>query len=149
MITYNLIMLENNIKEVLIIPMEWIWAKRSTRWGRFNDTAEKYHNSMNQLRLLVGSNKDRIIEALINWKYQINFFYKMPESWSLKKKKKYALTFKSTKPDIDNSFKFFTDTLFYKTKYNDSAIFRCNCLKWYADVWEKSFIEFIFLKELK
>lgn len=142
-------MIESNIQEVIIIPMEWIWAKRSTRGGRFNDTAEAYHNQMNKLRLLIWPNKERIIESLLNGKYQINFFYEMPESWSLKKKQKYALQFKTTKPDIDNVFKFFTDTIFYKTKYNDSAIFRSNCFKWYAEVWEKSFIEFIFQKTLK
>ena len=142
-------MIESNIQEVIIIPMEAIWAKRSTRNWRFSDTAEKYHNQMNKLRLLVWPNKERMIQALLSWKYQINFFFEMPESWSLKKKKKYALTFKITKPDIDNSFKFFTDTLFYQTKYNDSQIFRSNCLKWYAEVWEKWFIEFIFQKELK
>jgi len=115
-------MTESNIKDVLIIPMEWIWAKRSTRGGRFNDKAEVYHNQMNKLRLLIWPNKERIIESLLNGKYQINFFYEMSESWSLKKKQKYALQFKTTKPDIDNVFKFFTDTIFYKTKYNDSAI---------------------------
>ena len=132
--------------DYLKIYIEPFWAVRTTKQGRFSERATQYHDKMNSLRLLIWSEKSKIIEHLLNSKYQINFFHEMPKSWSKKKQEKMEYKFKETMPDVDNLHKAFLDTIFYNTWINDSKVFRCNSYKLYAWVWEKWFIEFIFEK---
>lgn len=88
---------------------------------------------MNELRDLIWIDKETIIEYILKGEYELEFVFKYPKSWNKKKVLKMENTPHTQTPDIDNIFKWFTDTLFYKTKYNDSAIFKMNASKRWGD----------------
>ncbi len=112
--------------------------------GRFTDRATNYHNKMNDLRDLIWSDKEKIIQAMLVYgyhSYSIMFHIPMPESWSKKKKEKMCFKPHQSTPDLDNLYKAFTDTIFYvskkewKAKYNDSSISFINCHKIRNNEW--------------
>jgi len=102
---------------------------------RFTPRAKEYHNKMNHLRLLM-TNKEWMMQWLIDWDYELIFNIEMPKSWSEKKKNLMRFEAHRATPDIDNIFKAVTDTLFYwQKKYNDSAIYKMNATKIRSDEW--------------
>ena len=110
--------------------------------GRFAPKAIEYHDKCNYLRLVVWSKKNLIMNALLSWEYKINFIFKMPDNFSVKKKalmnwKPYIST-----PDSDNCYKAFTDTIFYQSKINDSQIHTINWVRKLRGVQNK--IEFLY-----
>lgn len=109
---------------------------------RFTDRAKEYHSKMDHLRLLVWWDRDKIIKALISWKYYLKFNIQMPDSWSKKKKLQLLSQPHQQTPDIDNIFKWFTDSIFYnQKKYNDSAIYKLNADKYWSNEWNIEFYE--------
>ena len=71
------------------------------------------NNKMNDLRLLLSPYKNEILERVLSDQYMVEFVFKVPESISNKKKMERLNSNHIQKPDIDNLFKAFTDTLFY------------------------------------
>jgi Holliday junction resolvase RusA-like endonuclease len=62
----------------------------------------------------------------------IQFFFKMPDSWSKKKKLEMKGKPMQSRPDTDNLFKAFTDTVFYKNEeHNDCEIWN----NVYSKIW--------------
>lgn len=62
----------------------------------------------------------------------MQFIFAVPDSWSKKKKAEMLGKPMQSKPDNDNLFKAFTDTVFYNNKeHNDSEIWN-NC---YQKLW--------------
>ena len=62
----------------------------------------------------------------------IQFFFKMPDSWSKKKKLEMKRKPMQSRPDTDNLFKAFTDTVFYKNEeHNDCEIWN----NVYSKIW--------------
>lgn len=135
-------MITKKMWKQIIINMEPFWATRTTKKWAFTDTATKYHDKMNELRLRIWSNKKDIIDAMIQWDYELLFFHEIPKSYSKKDKRMLELRPKETKPDWDNLFKAFTDTIFYKTWINDSRIWDTKCKKLYAPIDSKGYIVF-------
>jgi len=110
------------------------------KYWRFSPRAQSYHNKMNELREEIWDNLEWILETLINWNYQIIFKIQMPKSWSKKKKSEYNNTYHTQKPDIDNLYKAFTDTVFYWIEWvNDSSIHKINAEKIWNYDWEIDF----------
>jgi len=110
------------------------------KYWRFSPRAKTYHNKMNELRNEIW-NVEEIIQTLINWNYQIIFKIEMPKSWSKKKKLEYNKTYHTQKPDIDNLYKAFVDTVFYWIEWvNDSFIYKINAQKIWSYEWEIDFI---------
>ena len=112
-----------------IVKMRPFPATRTNKKWSWTDKAQEYHAKMDMFRLLVGSDKEKIIKALIEDRYEIIFYIKMPESWSDKKKQRLHWQYHKQTPDTDNLFKAVTDSLFYWTKYNDSHISTLNAVK--------------------
>ena len=109
-------------------------AVRSNR-NSWSKRTKDYHSKMNDLRLLTNWSKQEIIDSLL-WECMLEFIIPIPKSWS--NKKKWLMMWKphTQTPDIDNLFKWFTDTVFYNTDYNDSAINWINCRKIWGIEWE-------------
>lgn len=110
----------------------------NNKW-RFTEKAKDYYSKMNALRLLIWSDKEKIIKLILDWDYDIIFYIQMPNSWSEKKKKEMYLKNHKWKPDIDNLYKALIDTLFYNTEFNDKEIFKISCCKfrnyeWWIDI---------------
>jgi Holliday junction resolvase RusA-like endonuclease len=83
--------------------------------------------------------KEEIIEKFIEWTYKIVFYFKIPK-W---KEKLIKLEDPhQSSPDIDNCFKWFTDTLFYHADRNDREIWTINAEKKYQA--ENSILLYIF-----
>lgn len=97
--------------------------------GRFTLRATKYHSQMEELRWLLYKEKEQIISALLSWNYHLEFIFSPAKSLSKKKRKDIIGKPHKGKPDIDNLFKAFTDTVFYWEKENDSGIYKINCSK--------------------
>ena len=111
------------------------------KWWRFQPRAIKYHENIDILRNLIRTcsyTEDEIMDALIQWNYTLTFIFEMPKSWSKKKKLEMIWQPHKQTPDIDNLFKAFTDTVFYKKDKNDCWIHRINARKYWA--WESSII---------
>ena len=110
------------------------------KWWRFMPRAMKYHDNIKELRNLINIweySNDEIMEALVNWNYKLEFLIKIPKSWSKKKSEQMNWQPHRQTPDIDNLFKSFTDTIFYKQeKYNDKEIYRMQASKYWGDTWE-------------
>lgn len=121
----------------IYIHMQPFWAVRSTKKWKFNDRSTKYHEQMNSLRLLIWQDKERIIQALLDWKLRLFCLFEMPKSWSKKKKEKMKNTPKLSKPDSDNCWKAFVDTIFYNTGINDSKVWNIMSQNRRDDVGEK------------
>ena len=124
----------------LEIPIRPFPAVRTNRKWSWTPKAQEYHGKMNNLRFYVHPHKKEIIEALISGKYCMQFIFAMPESWS--KKKRLLMNGKpmQSKPDNDNLFKAFTDTVFWKEDHNDSEIWNNVYQKYW---WEEDKIIFI------
>jgi len=103
--------------------------------GRFMPRAIKYHNNIQQLRSMI-LNPLEIMQSLIKWNYRLEFIIEMPKSWSKKKKKEMEWQPHRQTPDIDNLFKAFTDTVFYKQdNYNDKEIYTIKAYKYWGVEW--------------
>lgn len=113
-------------------------AVRSNK-NSWADKTVVYHNKMNTLRLLIENwryTKNEIMKAMIDWNYDLIFHIEMPESWSNKKKLSLFWEPHRQTPDIDNLFKAFTDTIFYKEeKLNDKEIYTINARKYWDYEW--------------
>ena len=96
----------------LTIPIRPFPAVRSNK-NSWNTKTKEYHSKMNTLRIHLLPHRREIIENMIEGTYHIQFYSKMPDSWS--KKKKLEMNWKPNQntPDIDNIFKAFVDTIFY------------------------------------
>jgi Holliday junction resolvase RusA-like endonuclease len=77
----------------------------SDRWKKRTVTTQ-YWNFKDKLVLLAKKKKFNLPE-----KYRVEFFIKMPDSWSLKKKLKYAGAPHKQRPDLDNLVKSIQDCL--------------------------------------
>lgn len=113
---------------------------------RFTDRAKEYHSKMEHLRLLVWWDKEKIIKALISWKYYIKFNIEMPKSWSKKKKEEMEGQPHRQTPDIDNLIKSVFDTIFYIpkwliAKFNDKEVYKINADKYWNNEGNIEFYE--------
>jgi len=120
-------------------------------WWRFTPKAKYYHELMNSLRAMIDDNdsitKTEIIESLLAWNYHIKFVLQVTKWWKEKQKLEALGSPHIFSPDLDNLYKAFTDTVFYKTENNDRAIHTINCSK---ERGEESYIEFsIILTDIK
>lgn len=120
-----------------IDPMGYV---RTTRYGKFAKSAQKYHHYMNVLRMLMTEQEFRVPEIY----FQITFF--LPIAAGKPEKTKQALENKPHRfrPDNDNLAKAFFDAYFYKGKLkegtlmyrdelrNDSAIYDYRIRKFWA-----------------
>ncbi len=80
--------------------------------------------------------RQEIIRNMIEGTYHIQFYTKMADSWSKKKKDEMRWKPNQNTPDIDNLFKAFTDTLFYNTvnrSKDDCKIWKLSADKLWSD----------------
>lgn len=111
-------------------------AVRINRKWTHTESAQEYFKKMNDLRLMIWNDKEKLIKLILSWDYQIVFYMKMPENWSGKKKQQMMMSDHKIRPDIDNLYKATIDTLFYNTEFNDKEIFKINCCKcWNNEGW--------------
>lgn len=68
----------------LIIPIKPFPAVRSNK-NSWNTKTKEYHSKMNSLRAYLLPNRQEIMEKMIEGTYHIQFYSKMPISWSKKK----------------------------------------------------------------
>lgn len=116
---------------IINIPMRPFPAVRSNS-NTWTPSVIEYHNKMNKLRSYIRKDREEIIKSLISWEYMMQFFFAMPKSWSKKKRQEMGWKPMQSRPDTDNLFKAFTDTIFYKyEKHNDCEIWNA-C---YSKVW--------------
>ncbi len=119
----------------LTIPIKPFPAVRSNR-NSWNTKTKEYHSKMNALRTHLLPHRQEIMQNMIEGTYHIQFYSKMPDSWS--KKKQLEMNWKPNQntPDIDNVFKSFVDTLFYdpvnKSK-DDCKIWKMSADKWWSN----------------
>lgn len=118
-------MININIRPFPAVRVNW-------KWWRFTERAKEYHNNMNILRALVNKDIQIIRQSLLDWNYEIIFYFEIPKS---KKKTIFEEMPHTGKPDIDNLYKAFTDTMFYWYTLNDSNIWKINAIKrrWLKD----------------
>lgn len=113
---------------------------------RFTIRALDYHSKIKDLRGLIQKGEysiEEILKALIEWNYRLEFIIKMPDSWTKKKKQELSGQPHRQTPDIDNIFKAFTDTIFYKQEnYNDREIYKMIAYKYRASENEDWHINF-------
>lgn len=102
---------------------------------RFTPRAIKYHSKMNSLRNEIWDRKKDIIQKLITWN-KVIFFMPIPQSWSKKKKDKMLWVKHEQKPDTDNIWKAFVDTLFYEYEIDDKVVSKINCEKVWSNTWK-------------
>ena len=69
----------------LITPIRPFPAVRSNK-NSWNTKTKEYHSKMNTLRIHLLPYRREIIENMIEGTYHIQFYSKMPDSWSKKKK---------------------------------------------------------------
>lgn len=117
-----------------MIKIEPFPAVRINSKWKFTKKSKDYYSKMNYLRLLIWSDKEKLIKLILSWNYKIVYYIKMPK---ISQKRKNLLRYENHKirPDIDNLFKATIDTLFYETIYNDKEIFKINCCKCRSDEW--------------
>lgn len=119
----------------LTIPIRPFPAVRSNK-NSWNSKTKEYHSKMNTLRIHLLPHRREIIENMIEGTYHIQFYSKMPDSWS--KNKKLEMNWKPNQntPDIDNLFKAFSDTIFYdpvnKSK-DDCKIWKLSADKFWGE----------------
>lgn len=119
---------------ILEIPMRPFAAVRvNWKWWRFMPKAIEYHNKCKALRAIILPHRQEIIDAMILGNYHIQFHFAMAESWSNKKKKEMDHKPMQQKPDNDNLFKAFVDTVFYEQEHNDCEIWNNS----YSKYWGK------------
>ena len=110
------------------------------KWWVFMPRAVMYHNKIKSLRTLIelwDYTDEEIMIALINWNYRLEFIIEIPKSRL--KENLHWQPHRQT-PDIDNLFKAFSDTIFYKQKkYNDKQIYKMKAYKYWGDEWEINF----------
>lgn len=108
---------------ILEIPMRPFPAVRvNGKWWRFMPKAIEYHNKCKALRAIILPHRQEIIESLIDGTYHIQFHFAMADSWSKKKRSEMIGKPMQIRPDTDNLFKAFTDTVFYEQEQNDCEI---------------------------
>lgn len=129
---YNLDNNLNNMNKIIIAIRPFPAVRVNGKLWRFTHSAKEYHNKMNILRTLVNKDKQKIIKSLLDWTYELIFYFKIPKSntKNILPEMPHRIT-----PDNDNCFKWFTDSLFYWIKLNDWGIWRINAVKrrWYKD----------------
>lgn len=82
-----------------------------------------YHSKIKALRLLIGSKRDEIIDAMLEDRYSVTFVIPMPDSWSKKKKAEHLEEYHRQTPDLDNLEKALKDCLFYEHPiHNDCEV---------------------------
>ena len=119
----------------ITIKINPFWAVRSNR-NTWSKTVQNYHRRMNDVRLLLWNDKEKLIKIFYSWDYEVCFFIQMPKSWSKKKKKEKNHTYHKSKPDLDNLFKSLFDSIFYRTKYDDKNISEIKWMKLRGEVWK-------------
>lgn len=119
-------MYKYNIKPFPAVRVNW-------KWGRFMPRALKYHEQVKELRSMIWIDIESIIKLILTGLYEIEFIFMIPSSLSKKKKQERLNKPHLQTPDIDNLFKAVTDTIFYNTEYNDSAIFKINASKYWGE----------------
>ncbi len=108
---------------IIEIPLDPFPAVRvNSKWWRFTPRALLYHDRVKELREVIWEkNKQILINAFLEWRVKsIQYFFQIPKS----NKKVKEGDFKISTPDNDNIFKALTDCIFYKSWYNDCAIYR-------------------------
>jgi Holliday junction resolvase RusA-like endonuclease len=75
--------------------------------------AMDYHKKIQALRTLILPHREEIMQRMISGSYHIQFHFALPDSWSKKKKEEMLYKPHQQKPDNDNLFKSFCDTVFY------------------------------------
>ncbi len=127
---------ELDIKKQIIINIEAKPAIRSNR-NSWCTSVKNYHNYMNVLRLLIWNKCDKIIQALIQWNYALCYIMPIPKSWPPKKKLEMDWKPHQQTPDLDNLYKAFVDTVFYKNWANDCQIFKIGkSIKMWWESWK-------------
>ena len=119
---------------ILEIPLRPFPAVRSNKNSSWTEKTQAYHAKMNNLRFYVHPHKKEIIESLIEGTYRIEFHFAMADSWSKKKRLEMDGKPMQSRPDTDNLFKAFTDTVFWKDKEHDDSEIWNNC---YSKHWGK------------
>jgi Holliday junction resolvase RusA-like endonuclease len=109
--------------EFKIDPIAKPRMTRGDRW-RHRQIVDHYFAFKDQLVLMANFNKFELGD-----KYKVEFFIKMPDSWSLKKKKLMEGKPHQQKPDLDNLLKAVQDCLLDK----DESIYCIEASKcwWY------------------
>lgn len=110
------------------IPMRPFPAIRvNAKWWRFTPSAIEYHNKSKQLRIMAHKDIGIIRKSLLTGKYNICFMFEIPKS----RKDLEALSPHTQRPDIDNLFKAFTDSIFFWCEKDDWGIWYINAEKCY------------------
>ena len=109
-------------------------AVRSNR-NSWNKKTTDYHTKMNALRAMLLLHSKEIISAMVEARYSITFVMPMADSWGNKKRIEHDQEYHTQKPDIDNLYKAFLDTLFYKKKVNDCEVPVICASKIWGDKW--------------
>lgn len=112
-------------------------AVRSNR-NSWTPSVVKYHSLMNDLRKEVLPYMETVKDMLKSGNYGILFTFAIPNSYSKKKARETQGKPYLQKPDIDNLFKSFVDTVFYKS--DDSWVYKMNAKKVWWCIWEESSI---------
>ena len=118
----------NNIIGIPIRPFPAV--RVNSKGWRFTPRAKEYHNKMNELRSLINKDIDTIIKALNQGCYELIFYFAIPKT---KRKIKFCEMPYDIRPDTDNLFKSFTDSIFYWKDTDDKWIWKINAVKRYWD----------------
>ena len=124
---------------IIKIPIKPFPAVRINAKSIWNDRSQAYITKMNELRLLIWDDKEFIINSMIKGIYLVEFQFKTPKSWSLKKKERMIWSNHKQTPDCDNLLKAFKDTIFYQEDHNDCEVSRSNAIK---NWWDEDMIIF-------
>lgn len=108
---------------ILEIPMRPFPAVRvNGKRGKYAPKAIAYHNLKKKLEPYILPHRQEIMDRMIQGSYHIQFHFAMADSWSNKKRQEMNYKPMQQKPDTDNIFKAFCDTVFYEQEQNDCEI---------------------------
>ena len=99
------------------------------KWWRFIPRAIEYHEKSKALRLSANMNINTIRKAMNEWSYEIIFYFAIPKT---KQKMNLDQMPYDIRPDIDNLFKAFTDSIFFWKTEDDKWIWKLNATKRYG-----------------
>jgi len=120
----------DTISKEYVFEIEPVSAPRmssSDRWKTGKDKrpiVAKYHDFKDSLRFLT-KKQNYIVKPVL----KIEFYVKMPKSWSNKKRDKMRDMPHQQKPDVDNFLKAFLDCLCKDDKF----VWNVHCLKFWSD----------------
>lgn len=102
--------------------------------------ALEYHKKIKELRAYLLPHREEIMRNMIAGTYHIQFHFAMADSWSRKKRSEMNHKPHQQKPDNDNIFKSFCDTIFYEQEQNDCEIWNNSYSKYWGEEDKITFI---------